>query len=145
MNDYESLDLTALRNAIRFLQEAVDIAGDYDFMTQQTPPVQRTLTAGLIQNFEFTYEIAVKLLRRRLERDADSPEEIDAGNFRELLRAAGEKGLLADVAAWFAHRKMRNITPHTYQQEKAGQVCRHIPAFLADAYRLLQQLEARNA
>ena len=61
-----------------------------------------------------------------------------------MLRVAAEKGLIADVEAWFRYRKMRNITAHTYDHDKALQVYQGTLLFITDARALLAQLEARN-
>ena len=84
------------------------------------------------------------MIRRRLELDSDTPVEIDETSFRDVLRIAAEKGMIADVQAWFGYRKMRNVTAHTYDHEKARQVYRDTLAFLADARALLARLEERN-
>ena len=113
----ESLDLTPLRNAIVSLREGAAVVGDAAWFAAQTSAVQNTLTAGVIQNFEFVYELSIKMMRRELEKDADSPSDTDFTGFRDMLRTAAEKGLIADVEAWFDYRKMRNITAHTYDHE----------------------------
>jgi nucleotidyltransferase substrate binding protein (TIGR01987 family) len=75
--------------------------------------VRHTLIAGVIQNFEFVYEIITKMLLRRLEMDALNPSEVDFANFRDVLRIAAERGLISNVQDWFGYRQMRNITAHT--------------------------------
>lgn len=140
-----TLDLSALRAAIASLGEGIAVVSDESWFYAQSGAVQNTLVAGVIQNFEFVYEISIKMLRRRLELDAASPSEVDQDNFRDLLRTASEKGLIADVDAWFNYRKMRNTTAHTYDHEKAQAVYQGTMAFITDAKVLLQKLEARNA
>lgn len=60
------------------------------------------------------------------------------------MRIAGEKGLIADVEAWFRYRKMRNLTSHAYDRAKALAVYRDTLTFIGDAKSLLAALEARN-
>jgi nucleotidyltransferase substrate binding protein (TIGR01987 family) len=139
------LDLSALRGAIASLADALEIVGDTTWFGRQSPKVQNTLIAGVIQNFEFVHDIAVKMIRRRLELDAASPTEVDVTNFRDMLRTAGEKGLIADMEAWFDYRKMRNVTAHTYDRAKAIQVYQDTLKFVDDAKSLLVRLEARDA
>jgi nucleotidyltransferase substrate binding protein (TIGR01987 family) len=139
-----TLDLSAFTSAIHSLSEGIAVVSDEKWFYAQSPSVQNTLVAGVIQNFEFVYEISIKMLRRRLEIDAASPSEVDQDNFRDLLRSAAEKGLIADVEAWFNYRKMRNTTAHTYDHEKAQKVYQGTLAFLTHAQVLLQNLEARN-
>ena len=51
-----TLDLTSLTNAIDRLQEAVEIYA--------RDPSQTLIRDGLVQRFEFTYEISHKMLKR---------------------------------------------------------------------------------
>ncbi len=138
------LDISSLQKAIIALQSANEIVSNKLWFEQQETQVQNTLIAGLIQNFEFVYELSIKMLKRQLEQDALSPDEIDQSNFRDLLRLAGEKGLIDSVENWFEYHKMRNITSHTYDEEKAHQVCGSVSEFLASSQALLHQLEQRN-
>lgn len=62
-----------------------------------------------------------------------------------MIHAAGEKGLLADVEAWFGYRRMRDITAHTYDHVKARQVYEGSLLFVEDARALLGALESRHA
>lgn len=139
-----TLDLSALRSAMASLDDGLAVVGDSNWFSQQDERVRNTLVAGVIQNFEFVYEISVKMLRRQLEAEADTPSEIDQAGFRDLLRLAAEKGLISDVEAWFGFRQMRNITAHTYDHAKAQQVYQGTQAFLTHARQLLLQLEARH-
>ena len=139
------LDLSALRNAIASLEDGLEMVGDSSWFNAQSGKVQNTLIAGIIQNFEFVYEICIKMIRRQIELESASPDEVDATNFRDLLRVAAERRLVDDVEAWFKYRHMRNITAHTYDHEKAQQVYQGTLVFIQDARALLHALEARNA
>lgn len=139
------LELTSLRNAVASLERALAVVGDSAWFEAQPSAVRDTLIAGVIQNFEFVYELSVKMIRRELEREPDSAGATDRLNFRDLMRVAGEQGLVEDVEAWFRHRQTRNETSHAYDQDKALQAYRAATAFIADARALLLSLEARNA
>lgn len=96
---------------------------------------------GLIQRFEFTYDLAHKFLRRVLQEGAANPEEVDRMTFPALIRTASEQGLLlGDWTDWQAFREMRNITSHSYDEAKALQVAAAIPAFLIEARALVERL-----
>lgn len=138
------LDLSALRNTIVSLQEGIGVVSDEHWFNAQSKAVKNTLIAGVIQNFEFVYELSIKMIRRQIEKGAASPTEADYSDFRDLLRSAAEKGLIAHVEAWFDYRKMRNITAHTYDHEKAKSVYAGTLAFIGDARALLETLDARN-
>jgi nucleotidyltransferase substrate binding protein (TIGR01987 family) len=120
------------------------VVSDPDWFNQQSEKVRNTLISGVIKNFEFVYEISVKMIKRLIEIESASPSDVDESNFREVLRVAGEKGLIADVEAWFKYRKMRNITAHTYDHGKAQQVYLDTLLFIDDARALLKALESRN-
>lgn len=139
------LDLSALRDAVGSLEDGLEVVSNHEWFNAQSSKVQNTLIAGVIQNFEFVYEISIKMVKRQIEAESASPDEVDETNFREVLRVAAEKGLIADVEAWFKYRKMRNITAHTYDHEKAQQVYQDTLIFIGDARALLHKLEARNA
>lgn len=139
-----ALDFTSLRNAVASLEGALGVVGDAGWFDRQPEAVRRTLIAGVIQNFEFVYELSVKMVRRQLALEADSAEEVDQAGFREMLRMAAEKGLIEDVAAWFNWRRMRNLSAHTYDQEKAEAVYRDVGTFVRDARALLAALEGRH-
>lgn len=145
MTDTPKLDLQALKDAVASLGDGLEVVSDPVWFNQQSDKVRNTLISGVIKNFEFVYEISVKMVRRQIELESASPTEVDESNFREVLRVAGEKGLIADVEAWFKYRKMRNITAHTYDHDKAQQVYLDTLQFIGDARALLQALEARNA
>ena len=136
MNHTFPLDLSALQRALASLEDGLEVVSDSDWFNQQSPKVQNTLVAGVIQNFEFVYEVGVKMLKRQIEQESASPDEVDHASFRDVLRLAAEKGLIDNVEAWFGYRQMRNITAHTYDHDKAQQVYQGA---------LLARLEARNA
>lgn len=138
------LDLKSLRDAIKSLEDSLDVVEAPNWFELQHPRVQNTILAGVIQNFEFVYEISVKMIRRRLEMDSLEPTGVDSQDFRTLLRNAGETGLVGAPESWFKYRTMRNITAHTNDHEKARQVYQETLVFIADARALLVELEARN-
>ena len=140
----ETIDLNSLHDALSSLRDSLEVVNDSEWFNQQSVKAQNTLIAGVIKNFEFVYEISIKMIRRRLEFGADIPTDVDKMEFRDLLRSAAEKGLITDVDAWFKYRKMRNITSHTYDHKKALQVYQDTLVFVGDANSLLSKLESLN-
>ncbi len=134
----KKIDVSSLRNAVNRLEEGLK--------RYQSDIKDTQIRDGLIQRFEFTYEISHKLLKRFLEISAANPEEYDKADFQYLIRSANEQGLLlGDWAQWKGYREMRSKTSHTYDEEIALQVVAIIPSFLREAAHLLKQFEARNA
>jgi nucleotidyltransferase substrate binding protein (TIGR01987 family) len=130
------LDFTPLSKAVLTLSSAL----------QETSLRPDDLLArdGCIQRFEYTYELCVKFLRRQLEEMADSPGDVDALGYKDMLRLGVERGLVNDAVPWFGFRELRNITSHAYDPEKAAQVFQGIPAFLTHAQALAAQLTRRS-
>jgi nucleotidyltransferase substrate binding protein (TIGR01987 family) len=132
------LDLTPLANAVERLAEGL---AEY-----QENPSHTMIRDGLVQRFEFTYEISHKMLKRYLALALASPAEFDSMPFGDLIRTGNEQGLLlSDWSNWKRYREMRSKTSHTYDEGIALQVVAGIPDFLAEARYLLEQLQTRSA
>lgn len=86
---------------------------------------------GVIQSFEFTHELAWKLLKDYLE---------EHGVFgllgsKDTTRQSFQKGLIEDGEVWMEMIRARNLTSHTYNSKTAEGVARDTlqrfyPAFL---------------
>lgn len=132
------LDLSALNNAVTRL--------DAGMARHLSEPLDTQLRDGLVQRFEFTYEVSHKMLKRYLEMSSATPNEFDTMSFADLIRTANEQGLLkGDWSDWRTYREMRSKTSHTYDEAVAIQVVKGIPAFLAEARSLLHTLQVRIA
>ena len=131
------LDFRSLQFAIASLAEALEAA--------EMRPDDAFVRDASIQRFEYTYELCVKSLRRQLEAMSDSPAELDALGYRDMIRVGVERGLIVAEAEWFRYRELRNITAHVYDPAKAAQVFGKLPAFLGDAKALLGKLVAASA
>lgn len=128
------LDFSSLANAIARLDEGL---ARYLADTSDTQ-----IRDGLIQRFEFTYDLSHKMLHRALEAAAANPDEVDRMSFPALIRTGTEQGLLAgDWTDWRVYREMRNVMPLTYDEAKILQVATAIPAFLKEVRELLRRLE----
>jgi len=100
---------------------------------------------GLIQRYEFTYEISHKMLKRHLEMTSPNPDIFDAMPFADLIRTGKELSILkSDWSAWKLFREMRAKTSHTYDEDIAQTVVQVIPDFIHEARYLAQQLELRQ-
>lgn len=132
-----TLDLSPLENAVARLREGL--------ARSQAEPGDAQLRDGLIQRFEFTYELSHKMLKRQLEQAAANPQAYDAADFQYLIRSANEQGLLlSDWPAWRRFRELRGKTSHTYDEALAQDVAAEIPSFLEEAAHLLNALQERN-
>ena len=121
----EKLVLSPLRKALGSLEAALRI-----------PEVDDIVRDATIQRFEYTYELARKMLERHL---VWLGEEGGLGK-RTLYRRASELGIVGDAEAWIGYNYARNTTSHTYNESKAQEVYEAARAFAVDARRLLDTL-----
>lgn len=132
------LDITPLINATNRLQEGL-LRYEQDISDAQ-------IRDGLIQRFEFTYELSHKMIKRYLENTSATPAQYDSMPFQDLIRSANEQSLLlGDWPKWKVFRDMRSKTSHTYDENVARDVVAGIPAFIEEAQYLSKQLQQRLA
>lgn len=135
MSDLQ-LDSSPLQRAVNRLAEG--------WARYRQDPADDQIRDGLIQRFEFTYEIAHKLLKRYLEATSANPEQYDQMPFQDIVRSGNQQGLLlSDWPTWRGYREMRAKTSHTYDEKVALEVVAGIPAFLKDAEYLAASLQQR--
>ena len=133
------LDLRSLKKAVEALKIAFEI---YDHNPlAETMPEKVVLRDGVIQRFEFTFELSWKMLKRYLEEFG--LEKVDSLNNRDLFRVGFEQGLLDDPEAWFHYLKMRNQSSHIYDAGKAAAVFAAARDFRQVAQELLNRLAAK--
>jgi nucleotidyltransferase substrate binding protein (TIGR01987 family) len=131
-----SLDLTPLAKAVGQLGSAIQ--------EQAAEPNRLLLRAGLIQTFEYTYELGYRVLKRYLESVAANPAAPEFSTFEGVIRLGDQAGLLlSPIATWKTFRQARNDTSHTYREDKALDVLSRIPAFEKDVQFLLARLQER--
>lgn len=129
------LDYSALQKAIKSLEIAVN--------RSLTVPQDEMIRDAVIQRFEYTYELCWRMLKRQLEQEVPDPKRLDTLSFKDLIREALEKGISLDMPRWVKYRNERNISTHTYDEEKAQIVYQAAIKFLPDAKKLLAELLKR--
>lgn len=123
--------------------ETLARAEDDKLMGSLDEVTQNAIRAGVIQHFEFTYELSWKFIQRWLRLNA-SASDAEPLTRRELFRTAARYGLITDPQPWFGYSESRNLTSHTYDRAVAERVYAVAGRFLADSRFLLEQLELRN-
>ncbi len=96
-----------------------------------------------IQRFEYTYELCIKLIKRYIEQETPTFDNIDQMNYRDLLRVGVEVGLIEHLEKWFLYREARNQTSHAYDENKAQRVYDLLPDFVQQAEYLINQFHQR--
>lgn len=135
-SDLPELDLSSLARALGQLESAIQSLAER--------PSDTLIRDAVIQRFEFTYELCIRILRRYLRAIAASEDEIDVLSFRELVRHADELQLLRSGALeWSRYRQARNDTVHTYNEVRAAEVAAAAKDFAQEARILFDNLSRR--
>lgn len=95
---------------------------------------------GIIQRFEYTYELAWKTLKDYLEYTGITLEQITP---RNVIKQAYAANIIKDGQAWIEMLEHRNLMSHTYNQktfEKAvAAISNNYLVILDDVYLLLKE------
>lgn len=130
------MDITPFANAAASLKRALE--------RHVREPSDEEVRDSVIQRFEFTYDLSHKMLRRVLEHVMADTELIPHMSFPTLIRTGWEQGIVpSSWPTWEEFRKLRNVTSHTYDREKAIDVASRVPAFFEEASELLHRLQER--
>jgi nucleotidyltransferase substrate binding protein (TIGR01987 family) len=135
------LDLTSLRSALAALEKSL---GFLNSELAENRDLREQFRAAAVQAFEFTHELAFKMLKRQLGRMTADPAAIDQMAYMDVVRTGAQAGLVADVARFRDYREKRNITSHTYDQAKAAEIEAVLNDFRNDVRCLLAALERHN-
>lgn len=127
------LDISSLKKAFLSFETAL--------VRYQANKQDLEVRDACIQRFEYTYELAVKMIKRQLENDSAIPTEIDAMNFKDKIRYAAEKNMIYVPSDWFEFREMRNLTSLTYEDSQASKVVGIFPIFQKAVLGLIQNLD----
>ena len=91
--------------AFKQLENAVNLAKQ-----RQLSELERQ---GLIQGFEYTYELAWNTIKDFYENQG----EMEIQGSRDAIRLAFKRGLINDGDSWMAMIKSRTLTSHTYDEK----------------------------
>lgn len=117
------------RKALARLGEAVQLAEERELSDLEQQ--------GLIQGFEFTFDLAWKTLQDYL-RENKRPN--DNGGPNVIITQSLEDGIIKGEEQWKAMKKSRDLTSHSYDGETADDIAENI---LETYYNLFIQLETR--
>ncbi len=93
---------------------------------------------GMIQRFEFTYELSWKATKEKLEElglfDNSSP--------RAVIKEAFSQKIIENENLWLLIIKDRNMTSHVYKEEMADEIAQRITSTYIQTFEsLLQHLK----
>lgn len=106
----------SLFTMVRWQQRLVNLRRAFSLLTQSVSQTEynELEKAGLIQQFEFCFELSWKTLKDYLGNEgvfADTP--------RDVIKQAFAVNLLADVNIWIDALEKRNLLSHAYEKETA--------------------------
>ena len=136
------LDYSSLENAVAQLQRSFDYL--HSDLARNDAGLREQFRAATIQAFEFSYELAVRMIRRQLAQIVANPDELREIDFADLMRDAADAGIVRDAPSYMRYREMRNRTSHTYNADRAEETAAAMDEFLSDLRLLLKELEERN-
>ncbi|MFA5424405.1 MAG: nucleotidyltransferase substrate binding protein [Phycisphaerae bacterium] len=137
------LDFSSLIKAVESIEKTLDVAVKSDASGLDANTIN-AIKAGVIQNFEFTYELCWKFMKRWLRENAPAEQAEHPRARKELFRLAAQYGLIDNPAAWFTYGDARNLTSHTYDEDTAESVYETAVDFAKDARSFLNKLQAKN-
>ena len=136
------LDYSSLESAVAQLQRSFDYL--HSDLARSDAGLREQFRAATIQAFEFSYELAVRMIRRQLTQIVANPDELREIDFADMMRDAADAGIVRDAPTYMRYREMRNRTSHTYNAERAEETAAAIDEFLGDMRLLLKELGERN-
>jgi nucleotidyltransferase substrate binding protein (TIGR01987 family) len=138
-----TLNFEPLEKAIFSFEKAIECTLNEEKNPDNNKYTIQTLKAGVIQNFEFTYELSWKFIKRWLEQNLGSTY-VDGVTRRQLFRLSNEHILIDDIEKWMEFHNARNRTSHIYDEEIAEEVYKKAVEFISYAKDLKKKLEAKN-
>ena len=126
--DISKLDFIPFENALKSLEEGLN-----------KPPQNDLERDGVIQRFEYCFELAWKMIRKSLL--ALGRNEVSASP-KPLFREALNEGWIENSKDWLAFTEARNSTSHLYNKKEAEKIYQVIKTFPAKAKFLLKKLQA---
>ena len=140
---YMKIDFSSLEKAVTQLQKSFEYL--HSDLAKKDSDLREQFRAATIQGFEFSYELAIKMIRRQLTGILPNPHKLQEVDFADLMRIAADAGLIRDPLSYIEYREMRNRTSHTYNVDQAEQTVSEMDKFLSDMRLLIKELKERNS
>jgi nucleotidyltransferase substrate binding protein (TIGR01987 family) len=129
----EKLDLTSFKKILDNLNSIL-----VRYNKEHDPDIRD----AVIQRFEYTYSMSLKMLVRFLKQGLLPVSEVNEMTFSQLIRRANTLGLLrSNLEVWDVFRQKRNMTFHAYDEEAALEVLSIVPDFKDEVMFLYNKLK----
>lgn len=131
-----TLNITSFEKALNSLKEVIEV-----YNSDKTNLIIRD---SMIQRFEYTYFIALKMIKRFFSQGAFVLENIEGMTFNAMIRQANKMELLkSNLEKWDDFRQKRNLISHTYDENVAMAVALVIEDFAIEVQYLLNRLKEK--
>ena len=121
-----SIDFSNFKSALKTLKAGMEILNK-----NKDTDLADMLEDSCIKRFEYTLEIARKLMKKVLKKVyGKSEEELTVNNVFRFMQGYG---FIQDWENWRKKKKKRNNTAHEYNLEKSRKLVEIIPEFIKDA------------
>jgi nucleotidyltransferase substrate binding protein (TIGR01987 family) len=128
MNKLEA-KLNNFSNALQRLKEAV--------LELNKDGASDVVRDGVIQRFEFTYELAWKTTKEYLE----DLGIVDKNSPKAVIKEAFAQKLISNEDIWLSMLRDRNMTSHIYKEEMAKEIAGRITKYYVEEFEdLLNQM-----
>lgn len=91
--------------------------------------------AGIIQAFEFSYELAWKTLKRVAE-----VKGLQSASPRDTFRVAADLGLIESAEKWFRFIDAKNQAIHAYKENVVDEIFQRLTSFQEEMRKLMKTL-----
>jgi nucleotidyltransferase substrate binding protein (TIGR01987 family) len=106
-----------------------------------TMPKDEIVRDATVQRFEYTFELAWKMIKRFLKDVYNQDDDI----FVEMLKKAAKVELIDSPEIWQNFRQIRNYTSHNYSESAADASYQQALVFATFARKLANKLEEINS
>ncbi len=134
--------------ALKKLSSAIDIIGSKNISSSidilsnidkgSKDAIEDVLKEGLIQRFEYTYELAWNVMKDFAEFQGMT----NIAGSRDATREAFKMGLIADGDNWMAMLESRKLTSHSYNSDTANEI---FVLIVTKYYKLFLDFETKMA
>ena len=126
------LDSSALDLALSSLKEAYSV-----FLQNKDENLKSIFQDSCVKRFEYTYELAKKMMNKYLKYEYDKVDLPIDNVFREMFGL----GMLENFENWQEYRIKRNETSHEYDLNKAKYIIDILDKFIKDVGFLAKKLK----
>ena len=136
------LDCSSLENAVSQLKKSFEyLLSD---LAKNDSDLRDQFRAATVKAFEFSYELAIKMIRRQLAAIVANPDALRRSAFADVMREAADAGIIQDAPSFMRYRQLRSMTSYTYNDDQAEATVAAVRDFISDMDFLLKKLEKRN-